>query len=302
MAGVTPRQIYTALLNAGATQVQAIGIMANAMAESSLNPESIGDNGTSFGLWQEHGLQYSGLVTGNPTADMNAQVKVLAMNKGFAAASGSTAAQAAGNFSANYERCQTCQAGQASYNARVANAGIVAGWVTSGSWPTSAPSSAGTSSSSAASTGTGSDCAFGPKLPLVGTVCLVQRQTVRRFAGGLLMTGGGGVAIFGVILLAAFAFRASGAKTVAGQAAGTFAPIGRAYDRRAASEAAQQRTADTAARGRARAARAEQTAGNRSARSAAGSPRNQSRAVSGRAPRRPPPPAKPAAPRAVHHE
>ena len=291
---VTPRQIYTALINAGATSIQAIGIMANGLAESSLNPEAIGDNGTSFGLWQEHGTQYAGLVTGNPTADMNAQVKMLALNKGFAAASGSTAGAAAGNFSANYERCTTCQPGQSSYNARVANAAVVAGWVTSGSWPTSAPASA-TGAGSGSSGATGNDCAFGPKLPVFGTVCLVQRQTVRRLAGGLLMTSGGGTAMVGVILLAAFAFRASGAQQAATRIGGTFTPAGRASKAPAA-------TTRAAAAGSARSSKAETERGSREARKAAGSPAQGKRAASGQAPRRPPPKPAPRPPRAVHHE
>src|SRR5271163_843843 len=102
MAGVTPRQIYQALTGAGASTTQAIGIMANGIAESGLNPEAIGDQGTSFGTWQEHGAGYAGLVTGNPETDLAAQVKVLAQNGGFAAATGSNAGEAAGNFSANY--------------------------------------------------------------------------------------------------------------------------------------------------------------------------------------------------------
>jgi hypothetical protein len=294
---VTPRQIYTALINAGATTVQAIGIMANGLAESSLNPEEIGDNGTSFGLWQEHGTQYAGLVTGNPTADMNAQVKVLALNKGFAAASGATAGAAAGNFSANYERCTTCQPGQASYNARVANAAVVAGWVTSGSWPASAPGSAtgaGAGSGSSSASG-GNDCAFGPTLPLVGTVCLVQRQTVRRLAGGLLMASGGGTAVVGVILLAAFAFRASGAQRTATQIGATLTPAGRAARPPAAARAA-------GSTGSAGAGQAEIRRGNQTARKAAGSPAQGKRAAAGQAPRKPPPPPKPRPPRAEHHE
>ena len=150
MASVTPKQIYTALTNAGASTVQAIGIMANGIAESGLNPEAVGDQGTSFGIRQQHGPQYASLVTGNPATDMAAQVRVVAQNGGFAAASGSSGSQAAGNFSANYERCTECQAGQSSYQQRVANAATVAAWVSSGAWPTSA----GSATAAAAGSGT----------------------------------------------------------------------------------------------------------------------------------------------------
>lgn len=256
MAGVTPRQIYQALTGAGASTIQAVGIMANGIAESGLNPEAVGDQGTSFGLWQQHGAGYAGLVTGNPEADMAAQVKVVARNGGFAAASGSNAGEAAGNFAANYERCTTCQPGQASYNQRVANSATVAGWVASGKWPTSAgsaSSAAGSSSAGGAATSTSATdpgCAWGfsglgggvgpVHLPQVN-ICLIKKSTLRHAAGGALMTAGGGVAMFGVILLAAFAFRASGAARTAGQIAGTFSPAGRVYERRAAAPRRQQR-------------------------------------------------------------
>jgi Phage tail lysozyme len=310
MAGVTPRQIYQALTGAGASTTQAIGIMANGIAESGLNPEAIGDQGTSFGTWQQHGAGYAGLVTGNPQADLAAQVKVVAQNGGFAAATGSNAGEAAGNFAANYERCTTCQPGQASYNARVANAATVAGWVSSGKWPASAgsASSAGGSSSaggatSTATSATSADCAWGfsglgggvgpVQLPQLN-ICLIKKSTLRHAAGGALMTAGGTVAMFGVILLAAFAFRASGAARTAAQVAGTFTPAGRVYERAATRQrATQARTA--------RATRTETARGSREARRAAGTPANQSRAVRGQAPRRPPPPRPPRPPREEHH-
>ena len=73
MAGVTPKQVYQALIGAGASTLQAIGIMANAINESGLNPESVNPNdpnGGSYGLIQQNGSQYRSLVTGNPPADL----------------------------------------------------------------------------------------------------------------------------------------------------------------------------------------------------------------------------------------
>lgn len=326
MAGVTPRQIYTALISAGATQVQAIGIMANGIAESGLNPEAIGDGGTSFGLWQEHGTQYAGLVTGKPVADMNAQVRVLAMNKGFAAASGATAGAAAGNFSANYERCVGCQQGGAQYNARVANAGVVAGWVSSGKWPASAPANASGSASSSSGGSAGSSgsadpsCAFALpqvnlKVTTVGGGCLIHKSTIRHVVGGLLISGGVGVGLVGAVLLAAFAFRASGAQRAGNQIAGAISPVRgavqRSESRRQRETAATQRRTATAQRQAAtrqrqqqRTAATAQRQQNAQARRSAGSPAQQRRAVSGQAPRRRPatPPAQQRAPRAEHHE
>jgi Phage tail lysozyme len=152
MASVTPAQIYSELVSLGASTVQAIGIMANMVNESSLNPEEIGDQGTSFGLVQQHG-NYAYLVTGNPVADMQAQLKLMVQNGGLGAASGSTAAAAAGNFAAGYEKCVGCQAGGAQYNARVANVAQLLQDLATGKWPASAGS--GSSGASGASGGSG---------------------------------------------------------------------------------------------------------------------------------------------------
>lgn len=230
--GVTPKQIYQALIKQGASTVQAIGIMANMIAESSLNPEEIGDQGTSFGLVQQHGMQYRNLVTGNPAADMTAQIKVMASNGGIAAASGSTGAQAAGNFSANYERCTTCQPGQASWNQRVSNAAVVAGWVSSGKWPASAGSAtAAASGGGSTSNSTDPACAWGFSGSLVVTsvnLCVVKKTTIRHIVGGMLLLSGGGVLLVGAALLAASAFQKTGAARAVEQAVQVTPGAGRA--------------------------------------------------------------------------
>jgi hypothetical protein len=144
MSPLSPQVVYNALLGAGASTIQAIGIMANAINESGFDPEAIGDNGSSFGFVQQHG-NYGYLVTGNDTADLNAQIALLKSNGGFAKADGSSIAQAASNFAANYEICVGCQPGGAQNTSRVNNASTVQGWINSGKWPTSAgsPSSSG---------------------------------------------------------------------------------------------------------------------------------------------------------------
>ena len=225
MAGVTPSQIYQALIAAGASTTQAIGIMANGIAESGLNPEAVGDQGTSFGIWQQHGLQYSSLVTHNPPVDMKAQVRVVAQNGGFSAAGGSTGAQAAGNFSANYERCTTCQPGQSSYEQRVSNAATVAGWVSSGKWPTSAGSATAAAAGGAGSTSNSADptCAWGFSGSLVVTsvnICVVKKTTIRHAAGILAMLSGGTVVLVGAVILAASAFQRTGAQRAVSNAVG----------------------------------------------------------------------------------
>ena len=133
---VTPKQVYDALIRAGASTIQALGIMANIIAESGFDAGAVGDQGTSFGLVQQHGA-YGYLVTGNAVADMERQIALIKQNGGFGAASGSTAAQAAGNFAAGYERCVGCQPGGAQYQTRMVNAAQVEQWLKTGKWPTS---------------------------------------------------------------------------------------------------------------------------------------------------------------------
>jgi hypothetical protein len=275
VAGVTPRQIYQALINAGASTTQAIGIMANMISESTLNPEAVGDQGTSFGLVQQHGGQYASLVTGNPAADMTAQVKVLAQNGGFFAASGATPADAAGNFSARYERCTTCQphqTGPVSWTARVANAAVVAGWVKSGNWPTSAGSAAQQAAGSGPAASGASDptCAFGFTYPnlnpinvvkgLIGlggggtAICVLHKTTIRHAAGVLAMLSGGSVVLVGAVILAASAFQRTGAQRAVTQAVGVL-PGGQAIK-----QVARRAPARAAPRARSRAAESRQPA------------------------------------------
>lgn len=116
------RGVYNALRSVGASPVQAVGLIANALAESGLDPEAVGDGGTSFGLWQFHEPSYPGahgLVTGHPANDLVAQIRFLVSHGGLGAASGSTASQVAGNFASNFERCTTCQPGGSSYQQRI---------------------------------------------------------------------------------------------------------------------------------------------------------------------------------------
>lgn len=242
------KTVYQALTAAGASTVQAIGIMANAINESGFNPEAVGDQGTSFGLVQEHGSQYAGLVTGNRDTDLAAQVRQIALNGGFKAASGATPAEAAGNFAANYERCVGCQPGGAQYNSRVANASVVAGWVSSGKWPQSA--GAATASDTGTSAQAGPDCALslggqhigiffghGPSLP---SACLIRKTEVRAVLGAMILVGGAAVALPGLVIMLVYAARASGATRAMTQAAGAVPGYGRVV-RRASGAAAARR-------------------------------------------------------------
>lgn len=139
MTALSPKTIYDELVKQGASTTQALGILANMFFESGFNPEAVGDNGSSFGLVQQHGA-YSHLVTGNAQADMASQIKTMIGLGGLGAASGGSPAQSASNFAANYERCVGCQHGGSQNSSRTAYAATVAGWAASGKWPASAGS------------------------------------------------------------------------------------------------------------------------------------------------------------------
>jgi hypothetical protein len=65
------------LVSNGYSNAAAAGIVGCVEGESGGNPESTGDQGTSFGIIQEHGSQYSGLVTGNASGDLDKQLQAL---------------------------------------------------------------------------------------------------------------------------------------------------------------------------------------------------------------------------------
>lgn len=123
--------LFNALRSAGASQTAAIGLIANAMNESSLNPEAraLDTNGRySNGLWQFNEATYpdsGSLVTGNAAKDLDAQIRYLFNHGGLNAASGSTPQQAAGNFASQFEGCAGCQPGGSQYNSRVSNVATV---------------------------------------------------------------------------------------------------------------------------------------------------------------------------------
>jgi len=230
----TPKGIYTALIAAGFSTMQAIGAMANGIAESELSPEArvIDSNGYySDGIWQFNEKSYpnaASLVTGHCSADIDAQVGLLKASVSGQALAGSTPGQVAGNFAQFFERCQTCGPGGASYSQRVANAGVVAGWVSSGKWPTSASGLSGSGGGGAGTGGegsaaTGNACLIkfpGVSVPVVGSVgsfCIFSKGEARALIGGMLLFAGGGLFVVGALILAAGAFQRSGAVAAAGR-------------------------------------------------------------------------------------
>lgn len=95
----------------GYSPAAAAGIVGCIAGESSGNPEAVGDQGTSFGLIQEHGAQYASLVTGNASADLNSQLPAIvaynnAQGQGLIAMLNSISdpVKAADFYSENFER------------------------------------------------------------------------------------------------------------------------------------------------------------------------------------------------------
>jgi tail lysozyme len=212
--GVTPKDIYLQLRQDGASEIQALGIMANMMNESGLDPEAVNPAGPQSGVglvqWQTTDYPHAAtLVTGHPLQDMQAQIRFLALTGGFNAAQGTNAGQAAGNFAANYEKCATCQPGGAQFQARVANTLTLAGWAKSGNWPRSVgggarigPGAIGTSPGP----GSTPDCLWKIDLniPLIGgNVCLLTKSEARALIGAGILLAGGMLGLATVAVLAA---------------------------------------------------------------------------------------------------
>jgi Phage tail lysozyme len=139
MSAVAEQTIWNDLLAEGASSVQAAGIMGNMQNESGFDPEAIGDQGTSFGLVQQHG-NFSFLVTGNTTADLTKQLQNIKGDIGLA--SGSSAGAAASGFAANFEKCVGCQVGGAQNLQRSSNAQAIFNMAQSGNWQQAATGAA----------------------------------------------------------------------------------------------------------------------------------------------------------------
>lgn len=139
---VGPQQIWAALTGAGFSAVQAAGIMGNAAQETggqsyqNINvEENIG--GACFGMvcfTTGGGYVASQLVTGNPSADLTAQVAMIASQCGPTNTGcwggASDPASAALAFSTNWERCGACN-----NPVREAQAQAVYSAAQSGNWP-----------------------------------------------------------------------------------------------------------------------------------------------------------------------
>ena len=234
MAGVTPQQIWQALIGAGASSNQAAGIMGNMFYESSWDPEAqaVDSNGAvSSGLVQWNAASYpnsGSLVTGNPARDLAAQIAFLKSTGGFSAASGTSATASGSNFAANYERCVGCQSGGSQNGLRSAKAAAVLAMAQSGKWPQSAGSGGGGGGGTGGVTtaATSAGCAIGnpfsTSLPFLGQVggpaCLISNSNIRAWIGGALLLASGGMGLVGMVVLAAYGLKATGAASKVGGA------------------------------------------------------------------------------------
>jgi hypothetical protein len=227
---VTPEEIYQLLLQQGLSTPQAIGVMANMYAESRLNPESGGTDSNGYfagGLISWNAASYPNvhqLITGNPQSDVRSQISyLLTSTNGLAAGlQGATAADVAGNFAANVEVCDGCTPGSTIPNGwtqRVANASLIQSWVSSGKWPTSVGSS-GTPATGGGAGSSASGCLVSlPSLGPIGGGCLISNAQGRAVVGALMMTAALPVGLIGFVILAALAFRGTGAgRHIAGAA------------------------------------------------------------------------------------
>lgn len=290
-SAVTPLDIWTALRQAGASPIQAAGIMGNMQYESGMNPESGGTDTNGYwagGLvsWNTEGYTNArSLVTGNPTADLKSQIQFLVQTGAFGQATGTDPGSAAANFAHNYERCAACgyQGGSDQIGKRASAAQAVYAAAQSGDWSNVAGGSGSGSYTLTGATKTGaaaagsdtgsgglSDCAIkSPSLPLVGGSCLLTKGNLKALKGGILLAAGGAMFIVGGLVLVAYGFQKTGADRAATTAlrATPAKPLAKAARARRTAGAGQKRAVVASQRQSARRADLDASASARHARS-----------------------------------
>jgi hypothetical protein len=110
--------VWNDLINAGATPVQAAGIMGNMLHETvNLDPELVamdtnGQYSRGLVMWNDTGagagVNWSQYITGNVSNDLAAQVNLIKSQGGFAKAAGATPYDAGVNFAHTFEACAEC--------------------------------------------------------------------------------------------------------------------------------------------------------------------------------------------------
>jgi hypothetical protein len=239
-ASVTPKDVWDGLLSAGASAVQAAGIMGNWISESGLDPESVNPGGPQDGVgiaqWQTTDYPDVPMPTGNPARDLVSQITFFTQTGGLQAAQGTTPQEVAASVAENYERCASCAAGGQQNAARQSQAGQVASWAAGGSWPSSlggATTTATLTSAEVAQQGQAqASCAWSigwggiPGTSWLsdlfggggnvggGEICLLSKPQARAVIGTALLTAGGLIMTAGLVAVA----RAAGLPMIAGAA------------------------------------------------------------------------------------
>jgi len=210
MTTLTPAQVYQYARGGGFSPADAVTMTAIAGAESGYNPQA--HNPTppddSYGLWQINMLGAMGPqrraqlgITSNaalydPATNARAAYMIF-RGQGLRAWSTYTN----GSYRANLPSAQSAAKG--SPGSIAPSAGTVSG--TSGS-----PSVSGAAWSSS--------CAWGFDLPVVGQTCILTNGQLAVIKAGMFMGAAATLGIFGLLVLAAYGFKSSGAMKAAGSA------------------------------------------------------------------------------------
>lgn len=217
MSPVSPQTLWNALINNGATPVQAAAALGNAYYESSFDPESnaMDTNGLrSYGLWQENGKPgASSLVTGDTLKDMQAQIVFMIQHGGLSAANQGNVVDAASQFAARYEVCTGCQPGGDQNTKRAQKAAEYMVMAQSGNWTTKGTNNplavGGTPSEDEAT------CAWSFKYSILTgehNVCLLHKVAVRNLVASGLFVGMVIVGGLGALVLLAYGLKTSRAE------------------------------------------------------------------------------------------
>ncbi|MDA8393996.1 MAG: transglycosylase SLT domain-containing protein [Candidatus Dormibacteraeota bacterium] len=255
LAGLTPTE-ETIVKVAESLGVDPRLALAIAYQESGMNPKAVGDNGTSFGLYQLH--QGGELGSNSPTWAFNpvnnatralSQVALVAkLHPGWSPGAIAAAAQRPANPVAYADSVNAIYASSRWRNVPGTGGGQVSATAPSASNPSP------------------TGCAFG-----VGPFCIFSQAGLQRFYGALLM-GAGGLVItvgLGLVVIGALAetkagrvasktFGAAGLGAVVGAAAAPSRAVGERRTRRAA--ATQQAQAESQRAAQQQASQAHQAA------------------------------------------
>lgn len=234
---------YRDLIAAGLSPGAAVGVVGNLIAESGVNPASVqagGGPGRGIAQWSV-GARWATLQSWAAAHSMDpmtldTQLAFLIYEARSTGVWGqllgtSDPQQASKIFMTQYERPADQSAANAAYRASLGQAAVAGASTTGGAAPVSDVVNAATATASA-----GSGCAVGwPGITIpgvvpgvggtsVGSFCLISQRQAQVILGGLLLTAGAVVGAVGLVVLAAYGFKASGA---AGAVAGAATAVSR---------------------------------------------------------------------------